>query len=83
MIHCEAEGSDRLEREAVWLREVLSEQHHSGRCVHRHAAPDLPWGCARGRDASVGPPRDDRRVAHLNANNDVLQLIAQFVWSVE
>ena len=63
MIHCEAKGSDRLERAAVWLREVLSEQHHDGRCVHHHAAPDLPWGSAGGRDASVGPPRDDRRVA--------------------
>ena len=84
MIHCEAEGLDRLELAAVWLQEVLSEQHHSGRCVHHHAAPDLPWGSAGGRDASVGPPRDDRRaLRHLNANNDVLQLIAQFVRSVE
>ena len=59
MIHCEAEGSALLERAAVRLREVLSEQHHSRRCVHRHAAPDLPWGSAGGRDESVGPQRDD------------------------
>ena len=35
-------------------------------------------------DASVGPLRDDSgKVRHLNANDGVLQLIAQFVWSVE
>ena len=83
MVHCEAEGSDRLERAAVRLREVLSEQHHGGRCVHHHAAPDLPWGSAGDVMHLLDPNVTIGELRHLNANHDVFQLIAQCVWSVE
>jgi hypothetical protein len=72
MIHCEAEGSDRLELAAVWLQEVLSEQHHSGRCVHHHAAS---VGQCRGDVMHLLDPHATiGELRHLNANNDVLQL---------